>query len=114
MVTNTNCNKILQESFKFSNDSRLIWTENIKSTLSGIGLMESFINKEPLTHLKAFRRLQDIFLQTTLEKIRHENSKLRTYALFKTVPGFEKYQSDFIAELSRLGMKTSTTTAILA
>ena len=70
MVTNTNYNRILQESYKFLSDSRLIWTENIKSTLSEIGLMDSFINKEPHAHIKAFTRLQDIFLQTTLEKIK--------------------------------------------
>lgn len=89
MASNTNFNKIFQESYQFSRNDRLIWTKNIRSTLSETGLMQSLINKEPEAHLKAFKRIQDIYLRTTLEKIKQENSKLRTYALFKTVSGIE-------------------------
>ena len=53
--------------------------------------MQCFFNKEPNAHLKAFKRFQDIYHQTALENIKRGDSKLRTYALFKTVPGFEKY-----------------------
>ena len=91
MATNTNCNNIVYESYQYCLEEKLIWTENMKSTLSEIGLMQSWMNKEPDTHIKAFKRLQDIFHQVTLENIKQENNKLRTYALFKTMPRFEKY-----------------------
>ena len=57
--------------------------------ISEIGLMQSFTTNDPDTHLRVFQRLQDMYHQTALEKIK--GGRLRTYALFKTSPGFEKY-----------------------
>ena len=91
MATNTKCNKIVYDSYNFSVDESLLWTNNMKTMLSEIGLMESFITKDPEAHFRSFKRLQDIYHQTALEKIKSANSKLRTYALFKTTPGYEKY-----------------------
>ena len=89
MATNTNCSKILYDSFRHSSDEGLLWTESMKRMISEIGLMQSFTTNDPDTHLKVFQRLQDIYHQTALEKIK--TGRLRTYALFKTTPGFEKY-----------------------
>ena len=91
MATNTNCNEIVFDSYQYSSTEHLSWTENMEKMLSEIGLMEVFNTKDPDAHLKAFQRLRDIYHQTTLEKIKNEECKLRTYALFKTTPGFEKY-----------------------
>ena len=70
MVTDTKCSGILSEAYKFSVAEKLPWSENIETLLSEIGLRESFISRDPDSHLKAFQRLQDIFHQTTLEKIK--------------------------------------------
>ena len=59
--------------------------------LSDIGLMQCFDDTDPDSHLKAFQRFQDIYHQTTFEKVKGEDSKLRTYAFFKISPGYEKY-----------------------
>ena len=105
MATNKHCNKIVYDSYQCSTDENLQWTENMKTMLSEIGLMQSFVTKDPDTHSKAFQRLRDIYLQTALEKIKSEDSKLRTYALFKTTPGFEKY----IDEVSCIKVRTAFT-----
>ena len=91
MATNTNCSDILCDSYQFSIDEGLQWTDNMKTMLSEIGFMQSYTSKDPDTHLKAFQRLKDIYNQTALENIKSGDSRLRTYALFKTTPGFETY-----------------------
>ena len=91
MATNTNCSIILHETYHFSIGKGLQWTTSMKNMLSEIGLMQCFDGIDPDAHIKAFKRFQDIYHQTTLDKIKGGDSKLRTYALFKTSPGFEKY-----------------------
>ena len=91
MATNENCSTILLNTYQFSIEKGLNWTVSMKKMLSEIGLMQCFDDTDPDSHLKAFQRFQDIYHQTTLEKIKGGDSKLRTYALFKTSPGFEKY-----------------------
>ena len=49
--------------------------------------------------------MQDLYHQNTFSKIRCGDSKLRTYALFKTSPGFEKY----LNEISCLKKRTALT-----
>ncbi len=105
MATNTNCNAILQDSFQFSTDRNLLWPENMKAMLSEIGLMQSFVSQDSDAHLKAFQRLQDIYHQTAFERIKNGSSRLRTYGLFKTTPGFENY----LDELSSLKERTALT-----
>ena len=46
------------------------------------------------TDQKLFERLCDIFPQETFEKIGGQNSKLRTYAVFKKVQGYEEYLTE--------------------
>ena len=91
MATNTNCNEIVFDSYQYSSTEKLTWTENMKAMISELGFMEVFNTKDPDAHIKAFQRLKDMYHQTTLEKIKNVDCKLRTYALFKTSPGFEKY-----------------------
>ena len=105
MATNENCNGILQDSFQYSCEQGFPWTENMKSMLSENGLMECFVNKDPDVHLKFSQRLQDLYHQTTFEGINKGDSKLRTYALFKTTPGFEKY----LDEISCVKKRTALT-----
>ena len=104
MATNTNCNKLVYDSYQYSADENLLWTNNMKTMLSEIGLMQSFITQDPESHFKAFKRLQDIYHQTTLETIKSGNSKLRTYALFKTTPGFEKYLDEITCVKERTAL----------
>ena len=74
--------------------------------LSENGLMESFETGDPETHLNVFRRLTDIFHQTTLENIKKEDCKLRNFALFKTSPQFEEdLQIYFIKQPSKISKK---------
>lgn len=105
MATNTNCNDILRDSYQFAIDESLQWTDSMKTMLSEIGFMQSFTNKDPDTHLKSFQRLKDIYHQTALEKIKSGDSRLRTYALFKTTPGFETY----LDEISCVKERTALT-----
>ena len=105
MATNSKCSTVLQNSYKFSIYHSLQWTDSMKCMLSEIGLMESFTNNDSDAHLKAFQRFQDIYHQTTLEGIKSVESRLRTYALFKTSPGFEKY----LDEISGIKNRTALT-----
>ena len=91
MAINTNCSVVLRDSYQSSLDGNLVWTENMKTMLSEIGMMQVFTSQDPNAHLKAFQRLKDIYHQTTFERIKSGDSRLRTYGLFKTTPGFENY-----------------------
>ena len=59
-------------------------------------MMESFMNKEKISHIKVFQRLYDIFHQVAFADISRVNSKLRTYSLIKTEIGLEDYLSSNI------------------
>lgn len=72
--------------------------------LSEIGLMQSFTTKDPEAHFKAFKRMQDIYHQTALERIKGDDSKLRTFALFKTTPGYEKYLDEITCVKERTAL----------
>ena len=50
-----------------------------------------FSNKHPFISKRLFERLVDTFHQNAFATIKSEKSKLRTYAIFKTSAGFEKY-----------------------
>ena len=102
MTTNENCSDILQNFFQYSCEQGLPWTENMKSMLSEIGLMECYVNPDPKAHVKLSQRLQDLYHQTTLVNIGKGESKLRTYALFKTAPGFEKYLDEISCVKKRM------------
>ena len=45
----------------------------------------------PFIYKKVYQRLYDNFIETSFGAIKENSSKLRTYALFKTKPGMEKF-----------------------
>ena len=51
-------------------------------------------DREGRTKLVLYQRLHDNFHELSFGMIRENSSKLRTYALFKTEPGIEKYLID--------------------
>ena len=78
-----NCNPLTYASFENIVNQELGWHENMKSLFNHTGLgylMNGDINN-PETEV--FRRIVDIFHQKSLAEIATENSKLRTYSLFK-------------------------------
>ena len=105
MTSNFKCSKLLHDVFQFSTSENLVWIDNVKTMLSEIGLMQCYLSQDPDSHLKSFQRMQDLYHQNTFSKIRCGDSKLRTYALFKTSPGFEKY----LNEISCLKKRTALT-----
>ena len=71
----------------------LTWQNQIKNTLTINGMLDHFLNNDKRTHTFAFQRLCDIFHKNTLQDIKRESSKLRTYSLLKTQIGYETYLS---------------------
>ena len=62
------------------------------------GMLNFYINDPvtiyPFIFKKVYQRLYDNFHETAFGTIREDSSKLRTYALFKTDPGREKYLTE--------------------
>ena len=97
-VKEKHSNNLLLSSYNDAVDENLPWISNIKTLLEGKGMLNFFINsyenKPAFIHKKLFQTLSDEFHQHAFENLRREQSKLRTYALFKTEIGFEKYLSE--------------------
>ena len=81
-----------------------MWYQNIKDALTEIGLQylttggQNTGNK----HSTYFRRILDIFYQDSFAEINKENSKLRTYKLFKTSSEMESYITEIKNEKDRI------------
>ena len=88
------CNKLVKSSYKNSSIENLTWQNQIKNTLTINGMLDYFLNNDKRTHTFAFQRLCEIFHQNTLQDIKRESSKLRTYSLLKTQIGYETYLSE--------------------
>ena len=88
-------NEILQSSYGEAESENLNWISSIRECLEKNGLLDLFLNnyenKPPFIHLKIFQSLSDQFHQNAFEKIRGENSKLRTYSTYKEKIGLETY-----------------------
>ena len=87
-------NKILLASYRESLEGSLTWTSGIKRVLETNGMLCFFQNSyrnTPVAYKNLFQRLIDQFHQSAFETIRKEESKLRTYALFKKNIGIETY-----------------------
>ena len=56
--------------------------------------MDNPVSEYPFIFKKLYQRLYDNFHETTFGVIKENSSKLRTYAVFKTEPGFEKYLTE--------------------
>ena len=89
-----NANKVLLASYRESLEGSLTWISGIKNVLETNGMLCFFQNSyrnTPIAYKNLFQRLIDQFHQNAFETIRKEDSKLRTYALFKKNIGIESY-----------------------
>ena len=89
-------NELVVKSYNFGMSKKLKWPEHIETNLSQIGMKETFLNKQNISHIKVFQRLSDIFHQESFAEINRDSSKLRTYNLIKTKIGLESYLTDNI------------------
>ena len=90
---NNKVNALLIKSYHHAFSQDLSWPIAMKSVLSNMGMMESFVNSgnDNNLHVKSFQRMYDIFHQEAFEDFRNENSKLRTYNYMKNKIGMEPY-----------------------
>ena len=88
------CNELLKVSYNHSITHNLCWKERVEYTFCVNGMYDILLNKDKEAHLYIFKRMEDIFYQSTFNDIKKETSKLRTYSLLKTKPGFETYLNE--------------------
>ena len=87
-------NELVLTSYQNSMIEKLPWIEGIKGTLENNGMLclyQTTDGNTPIVYRKIFQRLSDQFHQNAFESIKKEESKLRTYAIFKENIGFEPY-----------------------
>ena len=88
-------NSLLNLSFEEAIKEDLYWISSIKEYLEKNGMLSLYLNtyenKPFFIHKKLFQTLSDSFHQNAFETIQNNKSKLRTYAIFKTEIGCEKY-----------------------
>ena len=94
-ISKQQANDLLLASYNDALVEDLPWISSIKNILETKGMFNYFINsyetKPFFVNKKLFQTLSDEFHQNAFESIRSDNSKLRTYACFKTKIGFETY-----------------------
>ena len=97
-IKKKNANSILLSSYNDAIKENLPWITGIKGHLERNGMFDLFLNEYPGTHnficKKLYQTLVDEFHQNAFATIKEERSKLRTFALFKTRIGMEKYLVD--------------------
>ena len=91
LINNVGCNGVVTDSFRNSIAVGLTWPKSIEELISGVGLRQVFLDGDKGAHEKVFQRLWDAYHQVALAGLRRGDSKLRTYGLIKSAPGFEKY-----------------------
>ena len=100
-------NPVLLASYSDAIAEQLPWIEGIRQKLEKNGLLSLFLNlypgKPPFIAKKLSKVLADQFHQETFESIKKEDSKLRTYGLFKTNIGLEEY----LTEIRNVPMRTN-------
>ena len=91
-------NDILVSSYIDATGEQLPWILGIRKNLETNGLLSLYTNeypdKPPFIAKKLHTVLVDQFHQDAIANIKKENSKLRTYALFKSVIGMEEYLTE--------------------
>ena len=91
-----NCNILTELSYNNIVKCDILWFRSIRTCLAQIGLQYIIrggtSNQSP--HNIFFQRIVDIFHQDAFAEINNENSKLRTYKLFKTTIKQEPYLTD--------------------
>ena len=88
---------LLLESHRDAMKENLTWISTVKEYLEVNGMLSFFLNafenKPPFIHKKIFQNLSYQFHQNAFETIRRDDSKLRTYAVFKNEISFKMYLS---------------------
>ena len=90
-------NDVLKNSHTIAKNDELPWITHIKSILQSHGLEHHHKNqsyrklKHPSIHKLVHKNQCEKFHQNAFQKIINPENKLRTYALFKTQVGCEKY-----------------------
>ena len=104
-ITNdAKCNKLVKASYDGSVADNRSWRNKIEDTLSQIGLMDKYLNKDGRTHIIAFQRLCDIFHQNSFSEIQKDSNKLRTYSIIKNQIGYENYLSQIQNTQNRISL----------
>ena len=85
------CNLLTDISFLYIKELELEWHENLKSFLDNIGLTHILNGNNNDPGKTVFQRCIDIFHQNALAQTSNENSKLRTYGIFKREVREEPY-----------------------
>ena len=85
------CNSLTDISLFHIKEFELEWHENLKLFLDNIGLTRILNGNNNDPGKTVFQRCIDIFHQNSLAQITNENSKLRTYGIFKSEIREEPY-----------------------
>ena len=97
-IKKKNANRILLSSYNDAIKENLSWVTGIKGHLEQNGMLSLYTNDYPdkpnFIHKKLCQTLSDEFHQNAFATIKEERSKLRTFALFKTEIGMEKYLNE--------------------
>ena len=97
-IKKNNANSLVLASYRDALEENLLWVANLKNILENNGMLNFFINsyanKPSFVNKRVFQTLSDEFHQNSFESIKNDNSKLRTYGIFKNKIGPEKYLSD--------------------
>ena len=101
-------NILLMASYNDAIMNKLPWIVGIKSVLENNAMLFFFINEynanKPFIYNKLFQRLCDIFHQNSFASINNNDSKLRTYSIYKKEIGFEDYLSNIKNKTMRIQM----------
>ena len=101
-------NILLLASYKDAIINKLPWIVGIKSVLENNAMLVFYINgyanDKPFIYNKLFQRLYDIFHQDAFATINSNDSKLRTYAIYKKEIGFENYLTNVKNKTIRIQM----------
>ena len=85
-------------SYNDAKNYNLPWITAIKTTLEKYDMLPHYTQEYPdkpnFVHEKMFQCIRELFYQEGFETMKAENSKLRTYAIFKTEKGRENYLTD--------------------
>ena len=104
LTNDAKCNELVKTSYEDSMADNLSWQNRIQCTLSQIGLMDKFLNKDGRTYTIAFQRLCDIFHQNSFSEIQNVSNKLRTYSIIKNQIGYENYLSQIQNTQNRISL----------
>ena len=103
-------NELLKNSHNSARVDGLPWITNIKSILQSHNMENYYTNrthknKHPFIHKLLHKKQCEKFHQNAFQTINNPEKKLRTYALFKTQLGCEKY----LHEINNIAIRQSLT-----